>query len=187
MSSIQKWFLAIASLCVLFFGTFLIVYDQPKSQANQLAKLKLETPLIEEADARNSLAFIEKGFYEDVSMENNENSRIDILREYFLAMVNVDEYNVQQDYKGQYSLMNKPLEMTDIIGVLMTAKIDHDTTTVIDSFKDYVDASKTYQNLIVSPDVDITREEQKEIEDAQAIFESKSEALISVVDQLYSE
>lgn len=186
MSTPSKWFLAVASLFVVFVGTFLIVYDQPKSQAIPPAKLKLETPVVEEVDAKKDLAFLDKGFYEEVKMESNENIRIDLLRDYLMAIVNVDEYNIQQLYKGEYTLSNKDALMAGaLIGVLMDAEIQHDTTDVLQAHKDYVEASNDYQYLIVSPDEKVTPEEQKEIEKAQLKFETASQELVDSVDQLY--
>ena len=186
MNTPSKWFLAIASLFVVCVIIVLIVYDQPKSQAKPATKLHLEILPVEEADAKAALEYQTKGFAEELGMETDPNIRIDLLRDYLLAIVDVDEFNAQEAYEGRPTLDNKGQQITALMGALTVADIEKDTTIVFERYDDYVGASGHYLDLIeTSQGEDVTKEEQKEIEKAQLKFETASQELIDSVDQLY--
>ncbi|EZP58355.1 hypothetical protein [Exiguobacterium sp. RIT341] len=186
MNSKQKWFLAIASLFLVFFVTFLIVYKQPSIQATPPLQLKLQITPIDKGDADSAIEYQTNGFKEEIIGESDPNVRIDLFREYLIAVVKANEFNAQEIYEGRQPIDNVGINITNIMGAVMTAKIEHDTTSVFERHDDYEGISYKYFNLLEASHEDgFTKEQQQEAEKAQLKFEAKGQELIDVVDQLY--
>lgn len=186
MSTMSKWYLTITLLFIIFFGTFLVVYEQPKSQKPSLSKLKLELTAIDKTEAKSAQGFIDKGYADALREETNPNGRIDLFKEYLSSIVRIDEFNAQEEYEGRFSIENQGTDIVYFMGKMMINEIEKDTTIVFERHEDYVNASEDYLYLIDSSEgIDLTKEEQQEIKKAQERFEDASQAFIDVADQFY--
>lgn len=122
MNPRQKWFLAIASLCVLFFGTFLFVYDQPKSSKTEVAVEKVEagdsTDELEMGesvadqyemsdDEKQATDFLNDGYLDDVQVRSGHYYKLlDVLNAYVESYLFLSKRNVelQLESNGDYSI-----------------------------------------------------------------------------------
>lgn len=122
MNPKQKWFLAIASLCVLFFGTFLLVYDQPKSSKTEVAVEKVEaedsTDELElgesvadqyemSDDEKQATDFLNDGYLDDVQVRSGHYYKLlDVLNAYVESYLYLSRRNVelQLESNGDYLL-----------------------------------------------------------------------------------
>lgn len=122
MNQKQKWFLAIASLCVIFFGTFLLVYNQPKSSKTDVAvemveaedsadELEMGESVADQYemsdDEKQAMDFLNDGYLDDVQVRSGHYYKLlDVLNAYVESYLYLNKRNVelQLESGGDYSL-----------------------------------------------------------------------------------
>lgn len=126
MNQKQKWFLAIASLCVIFFGTFLLVYNQSKSSKTDVAVEKVEAEdSADELEMKESVAD-QYEISDDVEARSGDYYKLlDVLNAYVESYFYLNKRNaeLQLESHGDYSL-----SVPDISATGFTTGVDIEST-----------------------------------------------------------